>query len=356
VPFDAEAGNDQEICSSTAALSAAPALGGFWDIISGTGVIQSASSAVTSISGLSAGITLLQWVVPNAICPASRDTLQITVVEAPANSNAGENQSICSTTTILAAQAVSVGSGQWTVVSGNAVFTDANNPNTGVSALLPGDNILRWTVSNGVCPVSFDDVTISVDSNPETAEAGDNQQICSTTTILDATPANAGIGTWTLVSGSGVIVSSNNPVTQVVSLAPGNNVFRWTISGGACGNVFDEVVVTRFATPTVSSAGSDQTVCATSAQLQANEVITGLGLWSVVSGTAVFEDLGDPQTSVSGLSPGVNTLQWSITNGVCPPSNDQVSITVELPADAPDAGSDQTLCTSTASLNALSGT
>ncbi|MEZ5172668.1 MAG: hypothetical protein R2850_03975, partial [Bacteroidia bacterium] len=356
IPAVADAGADQEICSSSATLSATPATGGFWEIVSGSGVILSASSANTSVSGLSAGITTIRWVVPNSICPESSDTLGIVVNEAPAQANAGEDQSVCSTTTTLDATPANVGSGQWTIVSGNAVFTNANSPVTTVSALQTGVNVLRWTVSNGNCPSSSDEVTINVDSNPETAEAGENQEVCASSATLAATPPGSGTGTWSLVSGDAVIVSPNSANSQVLSLAEGDNVFRWTISGGSCGNVFDDVVITRYALPTTANAGNDQSICASSTTLSGNTPLTGIGTWSVLSGTAVFNDANNPISSVSGLSQGVNVFQWSISNGNCPPSADEVTITVDQQVDAPDAGSDQSVCSSSATLTALAGT
>lgn len=56
--------------------------------------------------------------------------------------------------------------------------------------------------------------------------------------------------------------------------------------------------------------------------------INSKGSWSVISGTADFFDSSYARTSVSKLSVGENKFLWTITNGVCPPSFDSVSVIV----------------------------
>jgi hypothetical protein len=48
------------------------------------------------------------------------------------------------------------------VITGTGVFADANNPTTNVSGLSIGTNTFRWTINNGPCGTTQDDVTITV--------------------------------------------------------------------------------------------------------------------------------------------------------------------------------------------------
>ena len=58
--------------------------------------------------------------------------------------------------------------------------------------------VLQWTISNGVCTASSDQVTIKLDANPlPVADAGSPQTLCATSTTLAANAATTGIGTWT---------------------------------------------------------------------------------------------------------------------------------------------------------------
>ena len=76
-------------------------------------------------------------------------------VAQPPSSNAGENQELCEDFTILNANSVQNNeSGTWTVISGNAVFNDINNPNALISNLNIGENILEWTVQDACNAVS----------------------------------------------------------------------------------------------------------------------------------------------------------------------------------------------------------
>ena len=56
--------------------------------------------------------------------------------------------------------------------------------------------------------------------------------------------------------------------------------------------------------------------------------INETGNWSVLSGSGLFSDYTDARATVSNLSLGKNIFLWTLTNGVCLPSYDSVSVTV----------------------------
>ena len=84
-------------------------------------------------------------------------------------------------------------------------------------------------------------------------------------------------GSWTVISGSGIITNPTLANSAVSNLSIGVNTFRWTISGGSCPDAFDEVSITVDESPTISSAGDDQTICATTATLAGNTATLGTG-------------------------------------------------------------------------------
>jgi gliding motility-associated-like protein len=53
-------------------------------------------------------------------------------------------------------------SGIWRADSGNAVFSNVNDPKATVSDLSEGKNVLEWIVSNANCPAATDKVTLTV--------------------------------------------------------------------------------------------------------------------------------------------------------------------------------------------------
>ena len=98
-------------------------------------------------------------------------------------------------------------------------------------------------------------------------------------------------------------------------------------------------------------AGSDQTLCSTSATLAANAPTTGIGTWTIVSGAGgSFVNANSPTTVFNGVSGTTYDLRWTISNGVCASTNDDVQITFDTPPTVATAGPDQTLCSTSATL------
>ena len=353
-PLSPNAGTDQTICSPTTTLAATAVTGGIWSAIAGTGTFTNANLANTSVTGLSTGTNTFRWIIPGGACADVFDEVNIVVDQNPTAANAGTDQTICATTSSLSGNAPVVGNGLWTIFSGTAIFDNANLFNTNVSGLSVGNNVLRWTISNGTCTDSFDEITIRVDENPTTANAGTDQTICANSTTLSATSATGGI--WSVISGTGNFTNTNLANTSISGLSIGTNIFRWTIPGGACADVFDEVSVNVQATPTIANAGTDQTICSTVATLSANSPSIGNGIWTIISGTAIFDNATSPTSGVSGLSVGNNVLRWSISNGVCAASFDNVTINVQDNPLSPNAGTDQTICASSTTLSATAVT
>jgi hypothetical protein len=349
-PQPAQAGDDQTICDDSTQLAATPAAGGLWSVISGTGTLANASLANSAVTGLSVGTNVFRWTIPGGACASAFDEVSINVDAAPSAAIAGADQTVCATTATLAANTPGTGTGAWSVVSGTAVFSNASQPNSGVSGLAVGANVLRWTISNGTCAPSTDELTITVQENPVNPYAGPDQTICATSTTLAATPAAGGL--WSVISGTGTLANATLANSAVTGLSVGTNVFRWTIPGGACASAFDEISINVDAAPSAAIAGADQTVCATTAMLAANTPGTGTGAWSVVSGTAVFSNASQPNSGVSGLAVGANVLRWTISNGTCAPSTDELTITVQENPVNPYAGPDQTICATSTTLAA----
>jgi len=102
-----------------------------------------------------------------------------------------------------------------------------------------------------------------------------------------------------------------------------------------------------------AEAGPDQEICGTQATLQGNEPFIGAGSWSVIAGTATVEDPNQPNTNVTGLSPGINTFRWTMpATSNSPITFDDVTITrYELPSTSV-AGENIILCLANGVLNA----
>lgn len=311
----------------TAQLS--DALGSFANPTALGSVTATASGTITTTVPLPniAGSAYRIRVVSSAPTYTAPDNgTNLSIQAAPSAANAGVNQSVCGTSATMAANAPAVGTGSWTVISGSATFASAANPSTAVSGLTAGTNVLRWTITNGTCAGSVSDVTITAALPPSTASAGINQTICAGTAVMNAnTPVN-GNGTWSIVSGSATIVNPSSATTAISNVSTGTTVLMWTINNGVCAASTSTMALVYTGSITVANAGADQTVCATSATLNANTAVNGAGTWSLISGSGTFGSAGNPSTTLTGLGAGNNVFRWIISNGACNPSTDDVVI------------------------------
>src|SRR5207237_1315712 len=150
--------------------------------------------------------------------------------------------------------------------------------------MIAGVYVFRWTISNGVCASSTDDVQITIYALPTTSNAGSDQSLCNVTsaTFAGNSPVT-GTGAWSLISGpnSPTITAPSSATSTLTGMVTGIYVFRWTISNGVCASSTDDVQITIYALPTTSNAGIDQNLCnATSVTLAGNTPVIGTGAWS----------------------------------------------------------------------------
>lgn len=354
VPQNVDAGEALSICDESVALQAAlPDAGtGQWTILNGNATLVSDTdpNSIIQIPGFET--IQLEWTVTNGVCVVS-DQTTVTRNEPPSAAEAGPDQELCGTTAQLDATAPASGSGTWSVVSSTASFSDASSPSSSVSGLSVGVNLLVWTVSSGDCPANSDTLLLTVSEDPVEPDAGPDQQICTSSTILDAAAPVAGTGEWTLISGTAVIADPSDPQSELTGIEPGTVVLRFTITNGAC-VAFDEVNITRSEEPTPAAAGTDTSICeGTSLVLNANAPAIGTGTWSSSAAGLIFTEPGNPATQVNGFAEGVVNLVWTITNGACEPSSDSIQVTVAANNLIADAGSDLEICSDTVTLNAL---
>jgi gliding motility-associated-like protein len=370
MPVPADAGPDLNVCDINSVTMAGntPSAGtGAWSRVSGpnTPNIVSSSSPTTAIgttTALTNGTYVYRWTITNGSCSTS-DDMMINRSTSTTVANAGPDQpSVCGSTTTMAANTPAPGVGTWSQVSGpnTAVISSVILPNTTITGMVAGTYVFRWSITNGFCAPSTDDVSITTYDTPTTANAGPDQVLCGNSSVtLAGNAIIIGTGTWSQVSGpAAVITDINDPVSTVTGLISGTYIFQWKSQNGSC-STSDNVSVSISAAPTVSAAGPDQSVCLFAPiNLTANTPVIGTGSWSQISGsTATIESPNSASTSITGVVSGTYGFRWTITNGTCPPSTDDVMITVnDLPSLAL-AGADISLCNVTSTtLSAVAAT
>jgi len=154
----ADAGPDTTLCvdSYTMQGSALP-LGatGQWTIVSGCGTITNPDNPATTLNFLCIGINVFQWIV-NDGGNITIDEMAITVYDPNMPfANAGMDQTIVGpqSSAQLSGSPTPIwpGTCSWNWVQGNGVVVDPNDPNSMVTGLIVGNNMLTWTCENGPC-------------------------------------------------------------------------------------------------------------------------------------------------------------------------------------------------------------
>ena len=347
------AGNDEEICADNYTLQAnAPAAGetGTWTILKGSGVIDPAhiNDENAVVTNLSQGENILTWEMKvNATGCSVVDTVVITnnmlTVYASVDKRVTCDGSVTVHGTNVPAGA---NGGLWSFVSGNGTIVDAQNPTSQIISLDPDTSVVRWTITKHGCQ-SYDDVEI-VNNQPDQAviSNGDSINICGSDITLTANNPVEGTGTWSLVSGAGVIDNLLAVTMNVTGLSKGDNVFRWTIEKNGCSTT-DEIVVRNNQLDV--DAGGTKTLCDDTYQLNATKPpVNVTGRWIVYVGSGAFDNGSLYNTTVSDLTQGTNKLIWELDQFGCL-SRDTVTLINNKPTEAV-VGSQLIVCGDTAAL------
>ena len=174
-------------------------------------------------------------------------------------------------------------------------------------------------------------LTITSSSNAMCEGASRSLTATPTPVSTNPQPGSGDTGTFSGpgVSGSTFTAPSPAGASQV-------NTIGYTF--GFCGVTQD---ITGDARPTTAAAGADQlNICGFSATLQGNPPAIGSGTWTTLSGPGTATSPSAPNSTVIGLVPGSpTTMEWSVYNGTCSASLDQVSLTVDTVQPVPSAPS-----------------
>jgi hypothetical protein len=156
----ANAGDDMVICSDEAQLNAAhPESGiGSWSVTLGSAEFEDPNDPNTIVTNLSKGENKLRWTVDNTHYQSFDDV--VITNNSPDEVNAGSDVIVYESFYALTASSPLPGLGTWSLISGRGVFDFDGDPNTVIRNLLPGDNILKWTVTNNYC-ARYDEVVVN---------------------------------------------------------------------------------------------------------------------------------------------------------------------------------------------------
>jgi autotransporter-associated beta strand protein len=168
----------------------------------------------------------------------------------------------------------------------------------------------------------------------DTPTATSDSPLCNTSVTITATGSPSANNTWYWQTTSSGTSTTDNATTPYTAASSGTYYIRSYYSVDACWSTASSIAVTVDANPTTSAAGSDITIptCA-SVTLGANTPSVGTGAWTVTSGpstsTAQFASTSDPNTVFTPAGgAGSYVLRWTISNGSCTSSTDELTVTV----------------------------
>lgn len=168
-------------------------------------------------------------------CVSPAATIAVIVTAPPTTANAGVNQSVaasCGTPSVtLAGNTPVSGTGNWSIISGaGGTITSPTSPTSTFSGVPGTTYTLRWTISNGPCTPSSDDVIITLN---QYAASTDNQ-------------AAAGVNSWI-----GHLYDGTNFSTYIGQFTEAET-FNELFGGGSCFNVYSNSVTRSVNTETFS--------------------------------------------------------------------------------------------------------
>ena len=256
VDLVAFAGDHQILCAaSTINLNATPVRNGMGVWSSPTGaIITDSTNPTAQASNLIAGLNQFIWTATSDQCATqSSDTVTFDVEMIAVDiAFAGLDRDVCETDRVnLNATPLTRSTGVWTQsmeqIAQGVFIIDPFNPTSPIEGFEPGNSYtFIWTISEDECPnFDIDTVQLNINDMPP-----DNALVREEAIILceeDQLTLNAEIptfstGQWITASGA-TVANPTSPSTFVESLDPGENLFVWTLSNGACNNYSTDTVI-----------------------------------------------------------------------------------------------------------------
>jgi gliding motility-associated-like protein len=209
--------------------------------------------------------------------------------------------------------------------SPDGVIVTGSGASTKINDVPPGEYTFSVSNSSG-CSSEESEKVIILDVIKPVVNITDPDPVCYPETVdLSApgiTEGSTSDLTFTYWTDDKAVNSFDTPYSAVGG--------KYFIKGTNQSGFFDiKPVTVTVVYPPVANAGPDQILeyeFSTTLSAELNETETGK--WTLLSGACEFYDMTDAKTKVTNLSEGDNLLLWTVTNGVCSPSQDSVNIKV----------------------------
>lgn len=232
------------------------------------------------------------------------------------------------------------GSGGYIKVPINTITTTVSGGNNGTTNSASMVNFLPNGATSGGLGTVEQIVATAFSTINDTICPGNSAQLIASTNTVGTTIEwyDAAIGGNLLFTGSTFTTPSlNTNQTYYAQICPG--FYRLPASA---------IIQTNSA---IANAGTNEQICGNQLQLNANLQSGFTGQWSIISGSANFVDPVNPQTMVTNLGSGINTLRWTITDGNCNNGFADINIETFAATTIANAGNDLQTCVDSLQIN-----
>jgi gliding motility-associated-like protein len=295
-------------------------------------LVQTDGSGLTSGSVFPVGLTPISYEAIDSSGNATGCSFLVERLASPSPAIISlDTLYLCDVTSgVVQAQAVTFGTGSWSLVSGIATFNNPFANLTGVNNLLSDTVIVAWTVTTPSCGISSDTLIIIISDSPLPTETLDTLYACSDAVVnLFGDAPLIGNGAWSTNSGAS-IVDPSSPISEASNFAYGWSEFIWTVSNGSCLEQSDTLHL--FSSIDTDILTSDTVLC-----LGLSLEIEGLPLidqqestWSFYNGVGSISAPFESTTTVSGMQLGTSTLIYEVAHPECEAIADTLTLVVSL--------------------------
>jgi gliding motility-associated-like protein len=139
---------------------------GLWYDVNNQIEFSSTSALPTIVSNIQPGWNTIVWQISNGVCPVSRDTLNLYGNEIALISTPENPTSICleqKRVELEASAPLQGTSVSWSLIEGEGVFDNSNQPINAISNLRFGENSIVYRMKRPQCPSLYDTLHITVE-------------------------------------------------------------------------------------------------------------------------------------------------------------------------------------------------
>ncbi|MBS1569458.1 MAG: gliding motility-associated C-terminal domain-containing protein, partial [Bacteroidetes bacterium] len=373
------AGPDQSICANNPNFQlngfVGNAPGGQWTGGAGNYFPSNTSLAVqytpTAAEIASGSVTFTLTSTGTLYCAAVTDQVTINFTDAPVV-NAGVDLQICANNPAvqLTGNVDNASGGTWTGGSGSFapsanVLSPVYTP-TATEIASGGMDLYLTSTGNGNCIAVRDTVHVTFTPAP-TVNAGSDLSVCYNNPVVSLNGASTVASGVQWSGGLGSYAPNAQSATAQYTLTPfelqtGSVTLTLTTTGnGNCLAVADQMTITVTPSPVVN-AGADITTCSSALNVPLAGTVQGgatTGTWTTTGTGSFFPDANALNatymaSSLDSLNGTVNLTLTATNYGLCSVVSDMMTLTI-LPNAVANAGPDQSICASTATVQ-LAGT